>query len=93
MYSNGRSEIILGKAIKMFDLPREKIVVLTKVSISLFGRRNNLTLNIIQVFYPVGKTTKSVLGVPNLDDIGYVNQRGLSRKVISFCLPGQWLVA
>jgi len=34
MYSNGRSEIILGKAIKVFDLPREKIVVLTKVSIS-----------------------------------------------------------
>ncbi|KAG6895569.1 hypothetical protein C0992_000564 [Termitomyces sp. T32_za158] len=30
-YSNGLSEIILGKAIKQFRLPREEIVILTKV--------------------------------------------------------------
>ncbi|KAH9991263.1 NADP-dependent oxidoreductase domain-containing protein [Russula vinacea] len=30
VYSNGASEIILGKAIKELDLPREEIVVLTK---------------------------------------------------------------
>lgn len=31
MYGNGTSEIILGKAIKQHNLPREEIVVLTKV--------------------------------------------------------------
>ena len=31
VYSNGLSEIILGKAIKKFDLPRDEIVVMTKV--------------------------------------------------------------
>ncbi len=33
MYSNGASEIILGKAIKKFNFPREEIVVMTKVYI------------------------------------------------------------
>jgi hypothetical protein len=31
VYSNGASEIILGKAIKQLNLPREGIVVMTKV--------------------------------------------------------------
>jgi len=31
VYSNGISEIILGKAIKKFNLPRDEIVVMTKV--------------------------------------------------------------
>ncbi|KAJ7513117.1 aryl-alcohol dehydrogenase [Mycena galericulata] len=64
MYSNGKSEIILGKAIRQLGLPRDEIVVMTKV------------------FYAVGKTAKSVLGVADLDAAGYVNQRGLSRKHI-----------
>lgn len=32
-YSNGYSEVILGKAIKEFQLPREEIVVMTKAQI------------------------------------------------------------
>ncbi|KAJ6617100.1 NADP-dependent oxidoreductase domain-containing protein [Mycena sp. CBHHK59/15] len=64
MYSNGRSEMILGKAIKELNIPRDEIVVMTKV------------------FYAVGKAAESVLGVSDLDAIGYVNQRGLSRKHI-----------
>ncbi|KAE9408984.1 Aldo/keto reductase [Gymnopus androsaceus JB14] len=32
VYSNGLSEVILGKAIKELNLPREEIVVMTKVS-------------------------------------------------------------
>ena len=32
VYSNGLSEIILGNAIKKLKLPREEIVVMTKVS-------------------------------------------------------------
>jgi aryl-alcohol dehydrogenase-like predicted oxidoreductase len=34
-YSNGLSEEILGKAIKKFNLPRDEIVVMTKVRKSL----------------------------------------------------------
>lgn len=30
-YSNGLSEALLGKAIKQYNLPRDKIVVMTKV--------------------------------------------------------------
>jgi aryl-alcohol dehydrogenase-like predicted oxidoreductase len=32
VYSNGLSEIILGKAIKLHKLPRDEIVVMTKVT-------------------------------------------------------------
>ena len=32
VYSNGISEIILGKAIKKFNFPRDEIVVMTKAS-------------------------------------------------------------
>ncbi|KAJ7841798.1 Aldo/keto reductase [Mycena olivaceomarginata] len=67
MYSNGMGEIVLGNAIKKLQLPREEIVVMTKVR------------------HPVGKT----LDVNSLDlflagpeNIGYVNQFGLSRKHI-----------
>ena len=31
VYSNGLSEVILGKAIKQHNLPRDEIVVMTKV--------------------------------------------------------------
>ena len=30
-YSNGDSEVIIGKAIKRFNIPRESVVILTKV--------------------------------------------------------------
>lgn len=30
MYSNGASEEIIGKALKKFDIPRQKVVILTK---------------------------------------------------------------
>ncbi|KAJ7327975.1 Aldo/keto reductase [Mycena albidolilacea] len=67
MYSNGMGEIVLGNAIKKLQLPREEIVVMTKVR------------------HPVGKT----LDVNSLDlflagpeNMGYVNQFGLSRKHI-----------
>ncbi|KIM34874.1 hypothetical protein M413DRAFT_450022 [Hebeloma cylindrosporum] len=63
-YSNGQSEVILGKAIKELHLPRDEIVVMTKV------------------FFTVGKTPGVVFYGANSDEIGYVNQHGLSRKHI-----------
>ncbi|KAF5346876.1 hypothetical protein D9756_010574 [Leucocoprinus leucothites] len=64
-YSNGLSEVILGNAIKELKLPREEIVVMTKV-FALVGRTPSETV----------RTHK------NLDQAGYVNQHGLSRKHI-----------
>lgn len=66
VYSNGESERILGNAIKHFNLPREEIVVMTKL------------------FSVVGRDAQSTfaLDVKTSESMGYVNQRGLSRKHI-----------
>jgi Aldo/keto reductase family len=91
MYSNGLSEIYLGRAIKTLDLPREEIVVMTKVYRLLqysFARAN--ALNILQLFAAVGKSFEVSLHMASpaeKDRMGYVNQYGLSRKVGCFCHP------
>ncbi|KAF8232524.1 aryl-alcohol dehydrogenase [Tricholoma matsutake] len=66
VYSNGLSEVILGKAIKQLELPRHEIVVMTKL------------------FFTVGRTYSTYLinRTQSSDEIGYVNQHGLSRKHI-----------
>jgi len=66
VYSNGLSEIILGKAIKQYNLPRQEIVVLTKVFLTV---RNETDESLI-------------LSAAEADQLGYVNQHGLSRKHI-----------
>ncbi|CAL1699163.1 unnamed protein product [Somion occarium] len=65
-YSNGLSEIILGKAIKELKLPRDEIVIMTKV------------------FAPVAKSYGENFYKSGVkpDDVGLVNQYGLSRKHI-----------
>ncbi|KAJ3769104.1 aryl-alcohol dehydrogenase [Lentinula raphanica] len=65
-YSNGLSEIILGKAIKQLDLPRDEIVVMTKCW-SVIGRN-------------YADDTLALRADPDVN--GYVNQHGLSRKHI-----------
>ncbi|KAJ3561378.1 hypothetical protein NP233_g10230 [Leucocoprinus birnbaumii] len=66
VYSNGKSEVILGKAIKELKLPREEIVVITKVNGTVV---KNFETNFI---------TNGL----NPDEHGYVNRHGLSRKHI-----------
>jgi len=66
VYSNGVSEQILGKAIRELNLPRDEIVVMTK----LFGVVNRTP------------TEPRNQPVDFTDKAGYVNQRGLSRKHI-----------
>lgn len=65
-YSNGLSETILGKAIKTLNLPRDEIVVLTKVYFAV-GRNASED--------HVRSTSEEK------DRARYVNQYGLSRKV------------
>ncbi|KAH9042780.1 aryl-alcohol dehydrogenase [Lactarius pseudohatsudake] len=67
VYSNGLSEVYLGNAIKALNLPREEIVVMTKL------------------FAPVGKQGDGIIWFKpsaELDQMGFANQRGLSRKHI-----------
>ncbi|GJE95553.1 aryl-alcohol dehydrogenase [Phanerochaete sordida] len=65
-YSNGLSEIILGNAIKRLQLPREEIVVMTKVCTPC---ARDFSTNLV------------ALGI-DPDSVGLVNQHGLSRKHI-----------
>ncbi|KAJ3799017.1 NADP-dependent oxidoreductase domain-containing protein [Lentinula aff. detonsa] len=67
VYSNGLSEVVLGKAIKQHNLPREEIVVMTKVYFAVGKTTDAITIS---------KNT------PELDGSGYANQYGLSRKHI-----------
>ncbi|KAG8977475.1 hypothetical protein FRB90_008783 [Tulasnella sp. 427] len=66
VYSNGVSEIILGKAIKKFNIPRNEIVIMTKIR-GAVGRAPGV--NFLK--------TKE-----NPEEVGYVNQSGLNRKHI-----------
>ncbi|KAG8721365.1 hypothetical protein FRC11_002929, partial [Ceratobasidium sp. 423] len=69
VYSNGDSERILGKAIKQLNLPRDEIVVMTKVY-HLVARDNREFIRVI------GGDS------PEADAKGYANQYGLGRKHI-----------
>ncbi|CAE6510970.1 unnamed protein product [Rhizoctonia solani] len=69
VYSNGESERILGKAIKQLNLPRDEIVVMTKVY-NIVARSKGEFIRI-----DGGESTEG-------DARGYVNQYGLSRKHI-----------
>ncbi|TFK23352.1 Aldo/keto reductase [Coprinopsis marcescibilis] len=66
VYSNGESEVVLGKAIKKFNLPRDEIVVLSKVYFTV-GK------SVDEDF---------IISPSEADAKGYVNQHGLSRKHI-----------
>ncbi|KAG8704979.1 hypothetical protein FRC11_009404 [Ceratobasidium sp. 423] len=66
MYSNGESERILGKAIKQLNLPRDEIVVMTKLY-SVVARNPGE--------HYIGDPQRAEAN-------GYVNQQGLSRKHI-----------
>ncbi|KAF2202256.1 aldo-keto reductase-like protein [Delitschia confertaspora ATCC 74209] len=67
VYSNGESEVVIGKAIKKYNLPRDKLVILSKC----FGYvGEDATLRTVFVADKL----------PKLKD--YVNQGGLSRAAI-----------
>ncbi|KAJ2956293.1 hypothetical protein NQZ79_g7844 [Umbelopsis isabellina] len=68
VYSNGVSEKILGKAIKKYNFPRQKIVVATKV----FGLITEDNVS----YRGMGKSQEEIEGD------GYLNYQGLSRKHI-----------
>ncbi|KAL8697830.1 MAG: hypothetical protein Q9201_006899 [Fulgogasparrea decipioides] len=66
VYSNGASEEIIGKAIKKYNIPRRKLVILTKCCGTVREGNDPETL----ALKDIDKT------------VDYVNQRGLSRQGI-----------
>ncbi|TBU29652.1 Aldo/keto reductase [Dichomitus squalens] len=66
VYSNGLSEVVLGNAIKKLGLPREEIVVMTKL-------HNAVAKDEKTNFWYNGQ---------NPEDLGIINQKGLNRKHI-----------
>ena len=66
VYSNGVSEEIIGKAIKKYEIPRQKLVILTKCCGTTREGNDPDTL----ALKDIDKT------------VDYVNQRGLSRQGI-----------
>ncbi|KAG8929104.1 hypothetical protein FRC01_004868 [Tulasnella sp. 417] len=67
MYSNGHSEIILGKAIKQYNLPRDEIVVMTKIYATVMRNPGDLEFGISE---------------EEMERRRYTNQKGLNRKHI-----------
>ena len=79
-YSNGHSEIILGKALKQLNLPRDEIVVMTKACTHLSTCIIAILIfQLIYLYFTVGRGFTPVANAG--DEEGYVNQHGLSRKV------------
>ncbi|KAG8943121.1 hypothetical protein FRC04_003201 [Tulasnella sp. 424] len=68
IYSNGLSEVTLGKAIKKHNLPRDEIVVMTKVYGTVARTPSDVSL--------------WTLGLNELGQKRYSNQQGLARKHI-----------
>jgi aryl-alcohol dehydrogenase-like predicted oxidoreductase len=66
VYSNGHSELMIGRALKKFSIPRNKIIILTKC-FGTVGEEPGFN----HMRYPWMKETKD-----------YVNQSGLSRAAI-----------
>lgn len=69
VYSNGKSERLLGKFLKKYNIERETVVIMTKV---FFPVDENMDVDL--------KTTGKGLDTP--EGIQLANQRGLSRKHI-----------
>nr|WOG36155.1 uncharacterized protein [Candida metapsilosis] len=66
VYSNGVSEILLGKFLKKYDIPRERVVILSKCFMTMNPREPGF----------------NALKAGELSDKDFANSRGLSRKHI-----------
>ncbi|PIL33284.1 transporter [Ganoderma sinense ZZ0214-1] len=66
VYSNGHSETVLGNAVKKLGLPRDELVIMTKVYFPV----------------PADPSTNLFTSGKKPEDVGIINQHGLNRKHI-----------
>ncbi|CAE7002765.1 hypothetical protein HRS9139_09878 [Pyrenophora teres f. teres] len=72
VYSNGESEIIMGKALRVHNIPRSKVVIMTKCCRAVTDLNIEPDISINTAFYPeLSRQSKD-----------YVNHFGLSRASI-----------
>nr|QFR37193.1 aldo-keto reductase [Cyberlindnera americana] len=76
IYSNGRSEIILGKFLKEYNIKRDKVVIMTKY----YGK--------IDDDYGPDLNSLRFNSLPESTKIDFVNSGGLSRKHIMDAVEG-----
>lgn len=74
MYSAGDSEILMGQAIKKFNIPREDLVIFTKTFFPVANKGP--------------RAIASAMTDPN--NQGYLNQHGLSRYVLVCLAKPWW---
>lgn len=74
---------MLGNAIKKLNLPRDEIVIMTKVGGSVVSSMRCRTEQPFQLCQTVGRGEEVLGFVPKeqLEQQRYTNQQGLSRKV------------
>ena len=76
---------MLGKAIKALELPREELVIMTKVgSYQIPPPLRIRTPTRGQVYFAVAKPPNTSTPA-NPEDAGIINQHGLNRKVRRMC--------
>ena len=85
VYSNGLAEIYLGRTLKKLNIPRENVVIMTKVHTSsryrYFSEHN--ADQCCQCYAPTAKNMNEMFfdpANPPPQEPGYINQHGLSRK-------------
>ncbi|KAI1364989.1 NADP-dependent oxidoreductase domain-containing protein [Xylaria arbuscula] len=77
VYSNGESERIMGKALQKYNIPRQKVVIMTKCFRVLCDPENFHHESTVTMHHEAADRSKD-----------YVNQWGLSRKAIFSAVEG-----
>ncbi|KAI0512859.1 NADP-dependent oxidoreductase domain-containing protein [Xylaria bambusicola] len=77
VYSNGESERVMGKALKKYNIPRQKVVIMTKCFRVLCDPENFHHESTVTMHHEAADRSKD-----------YVNQWGLSRKAIFSAVEG-----
>lgn len=86
LYSNGRSEEIIGKAIKTYNIPREKVVLMTKCYYHVGGecyvcsRRGDLANDAIEEGAPFATNAEY-----HKDNVNRQGEYPISTKCVRIC--------
>lgn len=85
VYSNGLSEIALGRAIRELNLPRDELVIMTKVCFTSYRSSLESERVHVKLYCAIAKDPGVQLFDARSEDYGIMNQKGLSRKVCVSC--------
>lgn len=84
-YSAGQSEVVLGRAIKQLNLPREELVIMTKVRLRFLGSAGVLMYVVTGVRRDLERPGCAALWSPDGGLWGYKPERPQSQGMVSWC--------